>query len=365
MSATHDRYDVLIPLVTVNASGGVRMALGVANTLAARGRSVAVSVPANAKPAPIQLHEKIDVRERRAHGRLAARFELAGALPAARVTVATGYRTPLLIAAGHPGRAREDRLVYLIQNDEPTSHITYGSQPAWLKPALRLMARAGYRVPATRIAVSRFVAERVGAGRVRRVIPVGIDPAFIDAGSSRRDMARRDARVIVGVLAHPARVKGLRVAIDAFASLGDDARVRFIVFDGAHPATVPPFVEPFSRVAPDAGLRHDLVDFYSFSDVFVFPSLVEGFGLPPLEAMACGAAVVVTNCGGVSEYARDRDNCLVVRPGHADDIARAVRSLLDDDALRRRIVAGGLETAPRYPVNRFAEECADEIERLL
>jgi glycosyltransferase involved in cell wall biosynthesis len=365
VSATHDRYDVLIPLVTMNASGGVRMALGVANTLAMRGRSVAVSVPADAGPAPISLDETIDVHRRRAHGRLVARFELAGALPAALVTVATGYRTPLLIAAGHPARARRDRLVYLIQNDEPTSHITYGSQPAWSKPVLRWMARAGYRVPATRIAVSRFVADRVGATRIHRVIPAGIDPAFVDAGSSRRDVARRDARVIVGVLAHPAGVKGLRIATDAFASFADDGRVGFVVFDGTNPATVPPFVEPFSRVAPGAGLRHDLVDFYSFCDMFVFPSLVEGFGLPPLEAMACGAAVVVTDCGGVNEYARNRENCLVVRPRHADDIARAVRSLLDDDALRHRIVAGGLATAPRYPAKRFAEECADEIERLL
>ena len=187
MSATHDRYDVLIPLVAMNASGGVRMVLGVANTLAARGRSVAVSTPSNAAPAPIPLNGGVALLVRHSYGPFVKRFELAGPLPAARVTVATGYRTPLLIAAGHPARAREDRLVYLIQNDEPTSHITYGSQPAWAKPALRWMARVGYRVPATRIAVSRFVADRVGAARIHRVIPAGIDPVFVDTGLTRRN----------------------------------------------------------------------------------------------------------------------------------------------------------------------------------
>jgi glycosyltransferase involved in cell wall biosynthesis len=95
------------------------------------------------------------------------------------------------------------------------------------------VALAGYRVPATRIAVTRFVAQRVGSHRVHRVIPPGIEPGFL------RPLERRpspDDRVRVGVLAHPAAVKGMDVAMAAFARLREDARLRLLAFDGAHAA---------------------------------------------------------------------------------------------------------------------------------
>ncbi len=357
-------FDVAIPLQGLNASGGVRMVLHVANALAARGVSVAVSVPAHAATPPIPLHRGVTLLERNAGAGSSDRLAFVTEMPRARVVLATGFQTPLFIRLGNRSGAR---MVYLIQGDEIASHIDWGSQPAAIKPFLRAWARLGYRVPATRIAVSRYVAERVGASRIQRVIAPGIEPEFIDR-AERTLRSRSDDRVVVGTFAHPAKSKGTRVAFDAFAKVDHPSRVRFVAFDGETPAPVPASVEPFSHIARTEGIPHDVVSFMAYLDVFVFPSFVEGFGLPPLEAMACGAAVVTADAGGVREYTRDGENCLVVAPGDVDATAHAIQRVSTEPGaahLRARLVAAGRATALAYTVERFANACADEIERLL
>lgn len=341
----------------MNPSGGVRMIVRVANALAARGHAVALGVPTGSAAPPVPLDPRVTLLVRPA-----GRAAFVTSLPRARVHVATGYATPLLIACGALLHGARPRLFHLIQGDEMISHIALGTRPAWQKQALGMVARAGYRLPARRVAVSRFVADRVGAARITRVIPPGIDEAFLATPPPERAAS---ARRTVGVIAHPAPAKGVGFALDALATLAHGSGVQCVVFDGAHTMPLPAGVTPYSRHAAAAGLATGIFDFYSTCDVFVFPSLVEGFGLPPLEAMARGAATVVSDCGGVREYARDGENCLLVGPASTDAIAAAVRRILDDDALRARLRVAGRATAERFTAGRFADECASEVEQLL
>lgn len=364
-------FDVAIPMLSLNPSGGVRMVLQVANTLAARGVSVVVSAPSDASSPPIALRDDVAVEMRRAGRGLRGRAAFVAELPAARVYLATGYQTPLLIRAALNGR--DARMLYLIQNDEPASHVTFGSQPEWCKPALRAVARLGYRVPATRIAVSHYVAECAGTSRIHRVVVPGIDPIFLDAAARADETFRQrrwanDPRLLVGTFAHPGRVKAMEHATEAFARVQAPPSVGFVAFDGANPARLPDAVEPFSRLAARTNLAHDVATFLSSIDVFVFPSLVEGFGLPPLEAMACGAVVILTDSGGVREYARHETNCLLVAPGDVAAIARAIERVTTAPGaaeLRARLTREGRATALQFPVERFANACADEVQRLL
>jgi glycosyltransferase involved in cell wall biosynthesis len=363
-----DTIDLAIPLVGFNRSGGVRMVIHVANAVAARRHRVAFVVPAHASVPPIDLHTHVEIIVR-GHARgLADRIDFCTHLPEARAYLATGYQTPVLIDWARRRSRRYARLVHLVQADEVTTHIRYGTQPAWAKPLLRLMAERGLRMPATRIAVSAAVADAVGRQHVDRIINPGIDARYLErareAAPARR-LRRHDMtdRLTVGFFAQPGRVKGTDVALEAVGRVSTLDSPRLLAFDIPGAPALPDPVERFSLLQAERPV--DLMAFYSMCDIFLFPSRVEGFGLPPLEAMACGAPVVTSDCGGVREYARHEENCLLVAPGDAGAMAAAIQRLAGDPALRASLIEAGRETALRFPVERFANECAHEIERHL
>lgn len=91
-----------------------------------------------------------------------------------------------------------------------------------------------------------------------------------------------------------------------------------------------------------------LVALYRYCDLFVSCSWGEGLGYPPLEAMACGAPVVLTDSVGVRDYAQHEVNCLLVPPRDPMAIATAILRLVHDPALAQRLVAQGKETVRHY-----------------
>ena len=102
--------------------------------------------------------------------------------------------------------------------------------------------------------------------------------------------------------------------------------------------------------------------FYQTAEAFVFPSLYEGFGLPPLEAMACGTPVVCSNVSSLPEVVGQA--ALIVNPENVFDIARGMREVLLDDALRGRLIAEGLKKAGQFSWERTAAEVLQAYEEI-
>ncbi len=90
----------------------------------------------------------------------------------------------------------------------------------------------------------------------------------------------------------------------------------------------------------------ELITLYSMADVFAFPSFFEGFGIPPLEAMACGAPVITSNTSSLPEVAGDA--ALLVDPGDINALAQAILSILGNDQLRAELVKKGYQRAQQY-----------------
>jgi glycosyltransferase involved in cell wall biosynthesis len=106
-----------------------------------------------------------------------------------------------------------------------------------------------------------------------------------------------------------------------------------------------------------------LVALYQMADVFVFPSLYEGFGLPPLEAMANGTPVVTSNISSLPEVVGDA--ALTVDPYNIDDIAGAIRQLLTDRQLRARLITDGYERARGFSWERSVAQIHAAYQRAL
>jgi glycosyltransferase involved in cell wall biosynthesis len=97
--------------------------------------------------------------------------------------------------------------------------------------------------------------------------------------------------------------------------------------------------------------------FFETAAAFVFPSLYEGFGLPPLEAMSTGTPVVASNVVSLREAVGDA--AALVNPENVFDIARGIREVLLDEDLRRSLVRRGHQQLTRFDWLRTAREVAD------
>ncbi|MCF6355615.1 MAG: glycosyltransferase [Candidatus Polarisedimenticolaceae bacterium] len=161
-----------------------------------------------------------------------------------------------------------------------------------------------------------------------------------------RDVIRSGNPAIVAMARPRTPRRGFSVLIDALAIVKNRLKnVDIFLFgDDLSNKTIP--FEFF-----DKGIisnQSQLAELYSASDIFIDASDFQGFGRTALEAMACHTACILTDVGGVTEYAKNEDNCILVPPHQPEKVAHAVFKLLDDDNLRAQITKGGSETASKF-----------------
>ena len=110
----------------------------------------------------------------------------------------------------------------------------------------------------------------------------------------------------------------------------------------------------FTGYVPD----EDLPKLYNAADLFVYPSLYEGFGLPPLEAMACGTPVITSNTSSLPEVVGDAG--ILVNPFSVEEIAGAMESILKNKSLREQMIKRGLKRSQMFSW----EKCAKEVVKI-
>ncbi len=117
------------------------------------------------------------------------------------------------------------------------------------------------------------------------------------------------------------------------------------------------------RIIREPKTSHDLVKLYNGAIAFIFPSLHETFGMPILEAMACGCPVITSNTTACAEVAGDA--ALLVNPYSVDDIAKAMQMLLMDKRLAESLKKKGLERVKSFSWEKSARHHFEIFKRVI
>ena len=139
------------------------------------------------------------------------------------------------------------------------------------------------------------------------------------------------------MLQHEKAWKGVADGLEAVARVKPRVPGLFLVGFGVKP---PPEEHPYDEFHLNPP-QEKLAEVYSSCEIYLCPSWDEGLGMPPMEAMACGAALVTYDNGGCRDYARDGETALVARRRDVADLAAKLERLATDEALRARIARAG------------------------
>jgi len=101
---------------------------------------------------------------------------------------------------------------------------------------------------------------------------------------------------------------------------------------------------------------------YNLADVFVYPSFFEGFGFPPLEAMACGVPTIVSNTSSLPEVVEN--GAIMIDPYNIDELALAIKEILEDKNLRENLIRNGIKQAKKFNWEKTAEEVLKALKEL-
>ncbi len=108
--------------------------------------------------------------------------------------------------------------------------------------------------------------------------------------------------------------------------------------------------------------QKDKLYLYNLAEVFVYPSFFEGFGFPPLEAMACGVPVVVSNSSSLPEVVSEAG--IMVDPYKIDEIFLGIDVILNDDNLKNKLIKEGLKRASEFSWQKTARETLNLIKNI-
>jgi len=212
----------------------------------------------------------------------------------------------------------------------------------------------------------RDIIEFLGApaDKVRRVY-LGVDPKYRPLPSTikaevKQRLGVRDRLALFAGRADP--YKNLISLVRAAEVLNAKGKIHCTVVVAGEKDRRYPEVEQYVERAGIHGMicfagsldEDELIPLYNAADVLVLPSLYEGFGLPPLEAMACGTPVICSNCASLPEVVGDAG--ILVEPTDVRAIAGAMERVFADGALRARMSAAGIARATLFPWKKTAEE---------
>lgn len=319
------KHDVLFVVGTAKLFGGIVVVYEICNRLIQRGIDANVIVLTEPQPIDMELYFSPYFRPDRSWP---------AEIPEATTYVATHFATVPYAFAAH-AKFPEAKLAYLVQGYE-----------GWFPGALLEKVVATYEAIPNRIVVSGWLQTMLGRWNYdSTVLANGVDTRFFYPAKDQLQAgaAGEPLRILIQVRDDPQG--GFRQAFDILREIKELIPQTYItvVGDLCNHAQVVPYSDERIPHADRKGMRA----IYQRHDVFIDCSMVQGFGLMGLEAMACGLVTVLAETGGITEYAT-RDNSLLCPLGSRTAIVDAIRTLHNDRTKLLELKHAGVETASRH-----------------
>jgi glycosyltransferase involved in cell wall biosynthesis len=269
----------------------------------------------------------------------------------------TNYEIPLL--SKRPSVVTIHDLSMLLHPEAHEPHLVRRAR--WRLP---LMTRSASRILTPTESVKTEVCERLGVDPEKVVVtpeaPRSIFRRLVEEQTrqTRQQLAIDDEFILFVGTIEPR--KNLLTLVNAFERVVQTTSFRpQLVIAGGRGW----LMDDFEATLTAKGLKEricftgylhddDLCALYSSCKAFVYPSLYEGFGLPPLEAMACGAPVIASAIGSIKETVGE--TARLVDPQSSEDLAQAIAELLTNENLRQNLSAAGLERVKKFSWERTA-----------
>lgn len=239
----------------------------------------------------------------------------------ADITMATMWATAYDVALLNPSKGKK---FYFIQDFEIWDNKEWGLD--------------SYKLPLKKIVISSWI-----NNQLRDNLNIGPFPVVMNGINQSIYFdrhIRNTSKKIFLMLNHPLQKKGVKYGIRVFERIKEkypDAHL--IMFGMCDKSNLPEYVEYYQDPS-----KEQLVELYNISNYFIFPSLEEGWGLTPIEAMACGCIVFGTNTGFVQDLGAHRENMMISKPGDINEMVDNIEDVLSDYALAEKIKKGAVRT---------------------
>ncbi|KPJ69456.1 hypothetical protein AMJ44_03820 [candidate division WOR-1 bacterium DG_54_3] len=206
-----------------------------------------------------------------------------------------------------------------------------------------------------------------------RVVHLGVEEKFRSPEMSTEQIRRKYAlpQKFILYVGNLKPHKNVQCLIEAYEALPAQMKEEYRLVLGAPRSDK--YFPDIEKIVREKKLAHqilftgfieekDLPSLYHMSSLFVFPSLYEGFGLPPLEAMACGCPVVSSNTSSMPEVLGDA--ALFFNPYDIEEMSLAIRKMLEDEDLRKKYRQKGLARVKLFTPEKMTNKILDVLKRV-
>ena len=292
-------------------------------------------------------------------------------IPDCDLFISTHYNVPLL-----PVKAK-NRIVIIYD----ANHLAfYNHLSLSQKLYTKLMMNGAVRLSGTIITISEFskseILKYLAVDPLKiKVVRFGIDPQMINL-ELKKDipqsfvMPEKFLLFVGNVKPHKNLINLLR-AFEIFLKSGKDYK---LVIVGKKEGFITGDKEVFEFVEGNNLLNEHIIftghienwalyNYYRKASAFIFPSLYEGFGIPPLEAMICGCPVIASDLTAIPEICGDA--VLYIKALDPDDIAEKINILIDDQSLRDELVKKGNLQVCKFPLTKFSHNLKEVIKEVI